>query len=278
MLDRLGNEYRPKAAAQGLKLRVVKRDVRVSTDPALLERMLRNLIENALRYTTKGGVVIGTRRGGGEVRIDVVDTGVGIAAEKQTEIFGEFVQLHNPGRDLGQGLGLGLSIVARLALLLQTRVDVSSRLHRGSRFSFTLPRTLEAAAADHGPEEGSREARGSVLVMEDNEVLRQSLEAMVSEWGYAAFAAANGEEALELASLGLRVDAILTDYRLGAGLNGIDAATEIRKRAGRAIPTLVLTGDIANQSLAEIRESGFRPLHKPIAADALRQELARMLA
>ena len=187
------------------------RDLFVSTDPALFERALRNLIENALRYTAKGGVLIGLRRHGAEVRVDVVDTGFGIPADKQAEIFEEFRQLHNPGRDLSLGLGLGLAIVARLAPLLGAKVEVSSRPGRGSRFSLTLPLSLEPAPRVAEVKGRAGDARGSVLIIEDNEILRRSLEELVNEWGYAALAAATGEEALNLYSLGLRFDAIITD-------------------------------------------------------------------
>jgi len=124
LVSRLATEYTPKAADKGLQFRAERRRLCANTDPNLLERALRNLIENALRCTTEGGVLVGTRRRGEFVRIDVVDTGVGIPADKQTEIFEEFHQLHNPGRDLGLGLGLGLAIVARLAELLGARVEV----------------------------------------------------------------------------------------------------------------------------------------------------------
>ena len=278
MLDRLANEHVPKASAQRLKLRVVKRDFCVSTDPALFERALRNLIENALRYTPKGGVLIGMRRRGGAVRIDVIDTGIGIPVDKQTEIFEEFHQLHNPGRDLRQGLGLGLAIVARVASLLGARIEVSSRPGRGSRFSLTLPLSLDPAAPAVEAEGEPAEARGSILIIEDNDILRRSLEEMVSDWGYAALTAQSGEEALNLSALGSRFDAIVTDYRLGAGLNGIEAALEIEREAGRVLPKLVLTADTAKERLTEIRDNGFRHLFKPVATDVLRRKLADMLA
>ncbi|RBP11917.1 PAS domain S-box-containing protein [Roseiarcus fermentans] len=278
MLARLGAEYAPKAAARALGLRVRTREMFVSTDRALFERALRNLIENALRYTTTGGVLVGMRRRGGDVRVDVVDTGLGVPPGKQAEIFEEFRQLHNPGRDLGKGLGLGLAIVARLAPLLGAKVEVSSRPGRGSRFSLTLPLAPDPGTPVVAAEAQAGDAHGAVLIIEDNEILRRSLEAMVSAWGYAAAAAGSGEEALDLGSRGLRLDAIVTDYRLGEGVNGIEAALELERVAGRVLPKLILTGDTAPESLAAIRASGFCCLHKPVAADALRRKLADMLA
>jgi signal transduction histidine kinase len=278
MLDRLATEYEPKATVQKLDLRIIKRNLFVSTDPALLERALRNLIENALRYTVTGGVLVGTRLRGCDVRIDVIDTGIGIPAGKQTEIFEEFCQLNNPGRDLGKGLGLGLPIVARVASLLGAKVEVSSRPERGSRFSLTLPLSRDLKAPDRAVEGRASEVHGSILIIEDNEILRRSLEELARDWGYTVSSASNGEEALNLNSLGLRFDAIITDYRLGEGLNGIEAALEIERDADRVLPKLVLTGDTARESLAEISASGFACLHKPVATDVLRKKLEDMLS
>ena len=147
LVDRLAREYAPRAAADGLVLRHAPRAVRARTDAALLERILRNLIENALRYTAKGGVLIGVRQRGESVRLDVIDTGIGIAAEKQAEIFEEFRQLDNPARDSSHGLGLGLAIVSRLARLIGAEMQVASRLGHGTRFSLLLPLDRSAPPA-----------------------------------------------------------------------------------------------------------------------------------
>ena len=141
LCQRLADEYAPKAAALGLDLRVRTLDACARTDPVLLERVLRNLVENALRYTQAGGVLLAMRRRGRTARIDVIDTGVGIAQEKQSEIFQEFTQLDNPGRDLAKGLGLGLAIVSRLSALLRLNVAVprSLRAARGFPCRWTWP-------------------------------------------------------------------------------------------------------------------------------------------
>ena len=151
LICRLGDEYAVKAEAKGLGFRVVPRWIRVRTDPLLLERALRNLIENALRYTIEGGVLLGLRRHGGLVEIIVVDTGIGIAPDKQSKIFEEFVQLGNAACDPGQGLGLGLAIVKGFAETLGLEVGVTSRLGRGSRFSLSLAVDEVAAGATQSP-------------------------------------------------------------------------------------------------------------------------------
>ncbi len=277
LLGRLSSEYEPKAADKGLELRLIKRPLHALADPSLLERALRNLIENAFRYTPNGGVLIGLRRRGDRVRIDVVDTGVGVPKEKQQEIFEEFIQLNNPGRDLGKGLGLGLAIVARLAHLLDAQIEVSSRVGRGSRFSLSLP-AAEGAQTSEAQPAHYEDPRGRILIIEDNLILRHGLENIVRKWGCETFAASSGEEALEIAASRLwRLDALLSDYRLGAGLNGVEAAKEIARRAGHDFPTLILTGDTATEHIAEIASSGFELLHKPVSAEQLRRKLSRLL-
>lgn len=139
LMTRLGEEYRLRAVEKGLSLRVVGCHATVRTDPVLLERILRNLLENALRYTLAGGILLGCRHHGDMLRIEVCDTGVGIPQDQLQMIFEEFHQLGNPERDREQGLGLGLAIVRRLATLLGHRIDVQSRVGRGSCFSVALP-------------------------------------------------------------------------------------------------------------------------------------------
>jgi signal transduction histidine kinase/CheY-like chemotaxis protein len=277
LVHRLALEYAPRAAADGLVLRHAPRALRARADAVLLERILRNLIENALRYTSKGGVLIGVRRRGDCVRLDVIDTGMGIAADHQTEIFEEFRQLNNPARDSSKGLGLGLAIVSRLARLLDIQIELASRLGRGTRFSLLLPLArTEAPFADVKlPAEGRG---GRILIIEDTHDLRQVYELMLSDWGYEAISAATGEEALELAAKEKwRFDAILADQRLGAGLSGTETAREIACKADRTFPTLILTGDTAMERISEIEASGFIMRHKPVEADDLRQTLASLL-
>jgi PAS domain S-box-containing protein len=276
LLQRLAVEFAPIAGDKGLRLRASRRELHSQTDAALLERALRKLIENALRYTSKGGVLLGLRRRGANVRIDVVDTGVGVPRDKQAEIFEEFLQLHNPGRDVGEGLGLGLAIVDRLARLLGARVELSSQVGRGSRFSLSL--ALEpAVAAVKAIEPAQAHLGGRVLIVEDNVQLRFGLEASLQEWGYQTFTADSGEHALDVAAEEhWRLDMIVADYRLGVGLTGPATAQEIVRRAGRPFPVLVLTGDTAKERIAEIQSSGFALLHKPVAIDDLRREMMRL--
>jgi signal transduction histidine kinase/CheY-like chemotaxis protein len=281
MLRRLALEYQPKADKVGLVLRVAAPGLWASADPALLERAIRNLIDNAIRYTRTGGVLLGLRRrnGHGRVRIDVVDTGIGIPRERQADIFEEFVQISNPGRHLGLGLGLGLAIVARIAKLIGATIEVSSNVGRGSRFSLLLPVADATYAATEEDASKFEDPGGRVLIIEDNAIVLQSLETALAQWGYETVAASTGEEALRVAEDECwRFGAILTDEHLGAGLNGVDTVREIVRRSKRFLPALILTGDTSTEGISEIAASGFQIMHKPIAPEALRRNLARLLS
>ena len=278
LLRRLALEYRPKADRLGLALRVAARDLWATADPALLERALRNLIENALRYTPEGGVLIGLRRRGENVRVDVVDTGIGVPDEKRKDIFEEFVQLKNPQQQYSLGLGLGLAIVARIATLLDATIEVRSKEGRGSRFSLTLPAAEAAPVAINESAGDVLDPGGRVLIVEDNLTVRDGLEALLTQWGYETVAAADGEQALDFAEReGWRFGCVVTDQRLGAGRTGVETAKEIQRRANRSMPTLVLTGDTATENIAAIAASGFEMMYKPIASELLRRALARMM-
>jgi hypothetical protein len=161
LVRRLATEYAPKAADKAPEFRAVPRASQALSDSALLERALRNLIKNALRYTPEVVILLGVRRRGELVRIDVIDSGVGIPADKQAEIFEEFHHLNNPGRNLEQGLGLGLAIVARLANLLGAQIEVASRVGQGSRFSLSLPLVYDAASEFDGGQIAIRAAIGA---------------------------------------------------------------------------------------------------------------------
>jgi PAS domain S-box-containing protein len=277
LIDRLAAEYRPRAAAAGLRLRLAPCSLRARGDREMVERILRNLLENALRYTPNGDILLGVRRRGANVRLDVIDTGIGVAPEKLTEIFEEFRQLNNPARDASQGLGLGLAIVDRLTRLMGTRMEVASTPRRGSRFSLLLPIDRAAPAAIQA-KPALDDAGGRILVIEDNSGLRQAYEMMLNDWGYTSFGAATGEEALTRADQEKwRFDAIVADHRLGPGLTGAEAAAEIARRAGRDFPTMIVTGDTAKERISEIHASGFAVLHKPVEAAELRRRLAQVL-
>ena len=280
LLDRLAAEYEPRAAALGLRFRIVPSTLAVRSDPALLERILRNLIENALKYTRSGRVLLGARRRGDHVRLEVWDTGIGIARERIGDIFEEFYQLGNPERDRSKGLGLGLAVVRRLSRLLDHEVEVHSRPGCGSAFSIELPLVrrlpqpvLRALRADDD------ERHGLVLVIDDEALVRLGLQAMLESWGHTVVAAGSVGEALQRMEERQRApDAILADYRLRDGETGIQAIRLIEERFGACPPAAMITGDTAPERLVEARASGIQMLHKPVVAVELRKAVAAMLA
>jgi CheY-like chemotaxis protein/nitrogen-specific signal transduction histidine kinase len=288
LLARLYVDFTAQAAAHGLGLRAVPTSVDVVTDPLLLERILRNLIANALRYTRRGGVVVGVRRVGGAVRIDVIDSGVGIASTDHQRIFDEFVQLGpSPHRHAaGRGLGLGLAIVRRLSALLEHRLDVVSAPGAGSRFSVSLPRAARRTvprvrsmpvvplAARVRP---SAFAGRSIIVVDDDPAVVVAMEALFTSWGARVAAGANAVTALE-AQRGARSDLIVADLRLAEGASGIAAVAAIRAAQGVPVPALIVSGDTSEDARTESSAAGITLLSKPVLAMTLRNAAERALA
>ena len=283
---RLEGEYRLRAAEKGIAFRSVPTDVTLHADPALLERIIRNLVENALRYTDRGRILLGCRRGRGSLRIQIFDTGIGIPPEHLERIFHEFYQISNPTRDRGKGLGLGLAIVERLARLLGYRVHVASRPNRGSCFTLEIPMPALSAPAVAPAAEAVADApqpgRGIALVIDDDPLVREGLTLLIEDLGWRAIAADSAGHALRL----LRdqphpPDLVIADYRLEAGATGlqaIDAVETALKEQGHASPLcVVLTGDTAPERIADAQASGYRILHKPIAAKEVAQLLSDAL-
>jgi PAS domain S-box-containing protein len=272
LLDRLRSEYELRCRPKGLRLRVVPCRAWIHSDPALLERIVRNLVENAIRYTERGSILIGCRRAGEALRIGVYDTGVGIPADQMALVFQEFYQLSNPERDRDKGLGLGLSIVNRLAELLGHRLTVRSVPGRGSAFTVAVP-VVHAPAAEAPPVAAATPApAGAVLVIDDEAMLRDSLATALTDDGWRVRTAASIEEAVAVAGAE-PPDVILADYRLRAGTTGVGAAQQVEAACGRAIPTIVLTGDTDPERIAEVQRSGYRIAHKPVVAEKLRELL-----
>ena len=273
LLDRLTTAFAPSAAENGLRLRVVPSRLYVRSDPMLLERILLNLTANALRYTRRGGILVGCRRRGGRVRIEVWDTGIGIAPEQRQAIFLEFYQAADPQVG-GQGLGLGLAIAARLAGLLGSRVEVASRPGVGSVFSIEVqrgdrPATPRPSAQAAGVPDILNGAL--VLVVDDDALVREAMRSLLAQWGCTVTAAASGEEAAALVEDGDRLpDALLCDYRLPGAETGIEVIQRLRALAGWDIPAALVSADTAPESLRAAKASGCPVLSKPVAPAKLR--------
>lgn len=278
----LAEEYALRASRQSLCVRVVPTSLRTVSDPVLLERILRNLIENALSYTQAGAVLIGCRRRGERLRLDVIDTGIGIDDEHLGQIFDEFFQVGNPERDRTKGLGLGLAIVQRLSRLLDHPVEVTSRPGRGTRFSLSLPAVIPGTSRPESPAvsvAAPDPSRRTVLVIDDEPLIRSGLTCILESWGYRVITAESGPEAEAALSIeGTEPHAVIADYRLRHGETGLDAIGLVTRKIGRPVPSLVLTGDTGTDTISTVRRAGFQLIHKPLSPGALHDAVADLLA
>jgi len=283
MMERLAAEFAPLCEAEGLKLTVVPCRAVVKSDPALLERVLRNLISNAVRYTKAGRILLGCRRRGKALDFQVWDTGIGIPQAELKNIFREFHQVGNPGRDRRQGLGLGLAIVERLVGLMEHSVAVKSREGRGSVFSVTVHRAQQVVPAER-PRQlqlGLARKGAAILVVEDEPDIRESLELLLESWGHMVLTAASADEALgRLATWGKTPELVLADYRLENGDTGGEAIARVEASLDRGakLPAIILTGDTAPERLQQAKALGHGLLHKPVQAAALQKAIDDALA
>jgi two-component system CheB/CheR fusion protein len=283
LLERLKSEFAYHNQAKGLGWRVLPCRLAIRSDPRLLDQIIRNLLSNAVKYTKRGGLLLGCRRRGDKLRIEVWDTGLGIPEGQLRAIFEEFHQVDNPARELSRGLGLGLAIVQRLGDLLGLAVDVRSRVGMGSVFAVEVPlapRGARPAPAPSEPEPAEFAARGaSILIVEDDPALRESLELFLRTDGYVLAAAADGEEAIQLVQrTNLRPDLVIVDYNLPGKLTGLQVLAHLRGTLDRGAPALVLTGDISTESLREIAAQGFEQRSKPVRAEDLTRLVRRLLS
>jgi signal transduction histidine kinase/CheY-like chemotaxis protein len=273
LLERVVQSEMPLAAQKNLELRVVRTAAAVRTDPALLERMLRNLVTNAVRYTERGGVVVGCRRqGAGRLRLEVVDSGIGIAREERQRIFDEYYQLSGKS---AQGLGLGLPIVKSLGELLGHAVAVRSALGKGSVFSIELQRAPAAEVATEAPATAQDGLSGmNVAVVDDDVEIRDSVRLLLERWGCRVVAGATVMEvASGLHAERLQPDAFIVDHRLADAADGLQAIAELRVRFGQRLPALIITGT-AN-ILAESERADVPIAMKPVAPGKLRAFLSQ---
>lgn len=292
LLAKMLEEFGPEAEAKGLRFNVHPLDAQVTSDPVLMERLLRPIMANALRYTLKGGILLAARRRGANLRIEVWDTGVGIDPSNHAVIFEDFHQLGNPGRDRKQGLGLGLAIVRRLAQVLGHPVTVRSKPGKGSVFAVEVPLAGndgdrsgdDSADGDPDPAAGQSASAaaspvaGTVLVIEDDAMQLEGIGLLLQGWGYAVIPARGIVEACAGLDGGAATpDLVLSDLRLSGPETGIDAIQAVRARCGRRVPGVIVTGDTDPDRLRSVDRSGFPMVHKPCDPAALRRLLSRSL-
>jgi two-component system, chemotaxis family, CheB/CheR fusion protein len=285
LLRQLHSEFELQVSNSGLALRVVPCHLTVHSDPHLLEQILRNMLSNATKYTTQGKVLLGCRRHGDRLCIEVCDTGTGIPETELSAIFKEFHQLENRSGRQPKGLGLGLTIVQRIADLIEAPISVRSRLGCGSIFAVEVPLAGTPARPDPPvrsetePSDRPVLERGhAVLIVEDDSEVLDTLKLLLDSRGYRSFTARNSAQALEvIADRGSDLELIIADYNL-PGPNGIEVASKIEEAAGRKIPAILLTGDISAATLREIAGKEHVHLYKPADARVLMRHVTGILS
>ena len=280
VLSRIRATFTQAARDKGLHLRVVPSSLWIRSDAILMEQILLNLVSNAVRYTPAGGIVVGCRRVQNKVRVEVCDSGIGIAPDQLRSIFNEFYQVTTPERSSKVGLGLGLAIVERLCAVLEHPIGLTSTLGKGSRFSISAPqvpaRERTAIVASSGsavPEP----LRGKLILAIDDDVLAlEGTSGLLKSWGCRVVSAQSDEQALTKLE-GEVPDLIISDFHLEDGRTGIDAISHLCNAFGRPIPALLVSGDMSSERMGEIKATSHHLLHKPVNPMTLRAIMSRLL-
>jgi len=290
LFDRLVAEFEPQARQKEIGLSAVSSSAVVRTDPTLLYRILQNFLSNAVRYTSQGRILLGCRRNGRKLRIEVIDTGIGIPVSMQAEIFKEFFQINNPERDRSQGLGLGLAIVQRLSKLLHCPVSLRSQEGHGATFCVEVPFVSFTKAANVVPLRGSEPMQqpaiaehpagvGVVFIIDDESSVLKGLRLVIEGWGYTVLTARTELETVSVLDHRQQApDIIIADYRLRGICNGAQVVAHIRQTFGADVPCILITGDTAPERIREASKHGFALLHKPVEPAKLRAAIVERLS
>jgi signal transduction histidine kinase/CheY-like chemotaxis protein len=271
------------ALAKGLRLRIRPSAAWLDSDPALLRRILLNLVSNAIRYTPCGTVLVACRptQPGSHMRLEVWDSGIGIAAEEQTKVFQEFYQVGNPQRDRRLGLGVGLSIVERCCRLLGHRLSLCSELGAGTRVCLEVPLAQaaapqidEAAALVSAPRAPLHQR---LLLIEDDAMGRDALAGLLESWGYTVTTAESAQQAADRLHQDQPPDLVISDLRLGHGINGIEAIQMLRTLAGREIAACLISGDTHSLARQQAEAAGLVLLSKPVRPAKLRSLIRHLV-
>ena len=290
LFARIRRDLAAEAEAKGVRLIFAPTTVSLRSDPVLLERVMRNLVGNAVRYTDAGTVLVGCRRrtikgGGKTLSLEVWDTGRGIAPDLQEVIFEEFYQVAGKTSDGGEGLGLGLAIVRRLTGLLNHPMTLWSELGVGSVFRVSVPRVAKPRrlGAELAPAPPPADpASALILAIDDEAVVRRAMAELLSSWGHRVIAADGAETALaalkgKSQAAMVVPDLIVCDFRLGQGQTGLQAIARLQAACGVRVPAILLTGETAPEKLREAQGGGYPLLHKPLAPGRLRAAVTMQL-
>jgi len=275
----LAAEWEPQFEEEGRTLHTYAIEESIQSDPILISRLLRNILANALRHT-QGNVLLGSRKRGDKVQVEIWDQGDGISSADQAHIFTEFFQLNNPERDRTKGLGLGLAIVKRLSTLLDHPIKLRSFENKGLCFAIEVPMAQTHTSVDFS--EASSELNDIdcfVLVIDDEKEIRDGLQSLLLSWGCEVLVEESEHAAISEMSRNKypAPDIILADYRLRNDKKGTDAAHAVSQLFTKKIPTLIITGDTNPKVYQSCIEKGYTLLHKPLASSALQREIHKAI-
>ncbi|MDH3287176.1 MAG: ATP-binding protein [Betaproteobacteria bacterium] len=281
VFGRLRNDFSAEAAEKSLRLSLAGGAQIVESDPVLLERILRNLVSNAIRNTAAGEVTITAAPVNGSVRIEVRDTGPGIRPEERERIFEEFFQLANPARTSKKGLGLGLSTVKRLCGLLGYEVRLTSEIGKGSTFSLDVPLGTAPESRHDAPvaPRGGADLSGKLIVVVDDEAaIVDGMKVLLAGWGVEVIGSLTGDDVIEAVHARERMpDLIIADYRLAGGAVGTEVIERLRRELDPEIPAVVITGSTAPERVSEADAECHDLLIKPVQPDQLRELITQKL-
>jgi signal transduction histidine kinase len=282
VLEAVLEDFSHEAKQKGLKLKAHCSDlIIVHSDQVLLERIVRNLISNAIRYTDSGSVLVSCRRRQNHILFQVWDTGIGIDPGSQGEVFEEFHQVDNPQRDRKKGLGLGLSIVKRMCDLLAHPIELRSVKGKGTVVSLLIPAgDASQCIAEAIPEENKPwSIKGlEILLIEDDTEVLEATTILLEKWGCHVTAAVSSADALaKINGDAKNPDLVLSDFRLPDDANGVDAINDINEKLGIQVPAILITGDTQPERISMARNSGYKVLHKPLKPASIRVAIHQLL-
>ncbi|PCI46750.1 MAG: hybrid sensor histidine kinase/response regulator, partial [Alphaproteobacteria bacterium] len=276
LLDRIVPDYIQTGQEKGLRVRMVTTSCIIHSDPRLLETILRNFLSNAIRYTRKGGILIGCRTGGNNITIQVIDSGIGIRKNQLDGIFEEFIQVHEDPSVDGRGIGLGLSIVRRISALLEAPIQVKSAFGKGSLFNIILPKGEKNKViplfADHAANIAlPNSLAGRIIAVIDNdEDVLDGMKALLGKWGSEIIVGLSADIALaQLIEQDKTPDIIIADYHLNGDEDGVEAIREIRAEFSCPIPSIIITSDRDPELEKMLKTKKLPLIHKPVVAAKL---------
>jgi signal transduction histidine kinase len=282
ILQQIENEFVGEAKRKNLKLIISKSNDTLFTDPAILHRVIANLISNSIRYTSSGGIELSVRHSNydNKILISIEDTGIGIEKKEQHNIFTEFYQVNNPERDRNNGLGLGLAIVNKLNQLASFELEIESELNVGSLFNLKVEKGIQKKIIKEISKESYQNKdllNKNIIVIDDEIEILNAMTYALKNWGCNVLTCESENEAIsKIKSLNFNYDIIISDLRLRDNNTGINAINSIFELTKRKTPALLITGDTSPEILAEVKKSGLTLLHKPLKPAQLRLQLIKL--